>query len=131
MAWSTGDWAWSLEHDEPCRLVEVHRLWGQGTVLAWLPGPDATVRLSEENLATFSDRAATSPERIAYVTAAADDNLGKRRPRHYIPITLGNAKRSPWRHLSHINPYMRKRMGELPRLFGPGVSRMKQYDSGF
>ena len=50
MAWTTGDWAWSLEHDEPCRLVEVHRLWGHGTVLAWLPGRDATVRLSEEAL---------------------------------------------------------------------------------
>ena len=71
MAWTTGDWAWSLEHDEPCRLVEVHRLWGQDTVLAWLPGRDATVRLSEEALAAFSDKAAASPERIAYVTAAA------------------------------------------------------------
>jgi superfamily II DNA or RNA helicase len=71
MAWTTGDWAWSLEHDEPCRLVEVHRLWGQDTVLAWLPGRDATVRLSEEALVSFSDKAAASPERIAYVTAAA------------------------------------------------------------
>lgn len=71
MVWSTGDWAWSLEHDEPCRLVEVHRLWGQGTVLAWLPGTDATVRLSEETLVTLPDRTATSPEHIAYATAAA------------------------------------------------------------
>jgi len=71
MAWTTGDWAWSLEHDEPCRLVEVHRLWGQGTVLVWLPGRDATVRLSEDALVSFSDKAAASPERIAYVTAAA------------------------------------------------------------
>jgi len=71
MAWTTGDWAWSLEHDEPCRLVEVHRLWGQGTVLAWLPGRDATVRLSEEALVSFSDKAAASPERISYLTAAA------------------------------------------------------------
>ncbi len=71
MAWAAGDWAWSVEHDEPCRLVEVRRLWGRGTVLAWLPGCDATVRLAEEALVSFSGRAAVSAERIAYVTAAA------------------------------------------------------------
>jgi superfamily II DNA or RNA helicase len=71
MAWSSGDWAWSLEHKEPCRLVDVHRLWGQGTVLVWLPGCDTTMRLAEEALSSFADSAASSPERIAYITAAA------------------------------------------------------------
>jgi len=71
MSWSTGDWAWSLEHDEPCRLVEVHRLWGKGTVLAWLPRRDATVRLAEEMLAPFAARAVASADRVVYVSAAA------------------------------------------------------------
>ena len=71
MMWATGDWAWSIEHEEPCRLVEVNRLWGQGTVLAWLPGRDATIRLPEESLVSFTDRTATSSDRIAYVTSAA------------------------------------------------------------
>jgi hypothetical protein len=71
MVWSSGDWAWSLEHDEPCRLVEVHRLWGQATVVAWFPTRDTTVRLSEEDLASFDDQAVSSPDRIAYVAAAA------------------------------------------------------------
>lgn len=71
MSWKIGDWAWSPEHNEPCRLVEVRRLWGKDTVLVWLPGRDATVRLSVDVLVSFSDKSPESLERISYVTAAA------------------------------------------------------------
>ena len=71
MAWSTGDWAWSVEHEQPCQLVEINRLWGQGTALVWLPERDATVRLSEDALRSFEHPSNAAPERIAYVTAAA------------------------------------------------------------
>ena len=71
MEWSSGDWAWSAEHQEPCRLVELNRLWGQGTALVWLPERDATVRLSADALKSFSDPTSSSPERITYIAAAA------------------------------------------------------------
>ena len=71
MGWSTGDWAWSVEHEQPCRLVEINRLWGQGTALVWLPERDATVRLAEDALRSFAHPSNLAPERIAYVTAAA------------------------------------------------------------
>ena len=71
MDWETGDWAWSREHNEPCRIVEVQMLWGQGTVLAWLPGRDATVRLRESGLVKFGEGSGASADRISYITAAA------------------------------------------------------------
>ena len=71
MAWTTGDWAWSLEYEEPCRLVDVHQLWGQGTMLVWLPGRDATIRLPENKIVPLSNHSVASPNRIAYIAAAA------------------------------------------------------------
>ena len=79
MRWQAGDWAWSAEHDEACRLVEVHQLWGQGSVIAWLPTQDVTVRLSSSALIPVDARSAASASRITYVAAAARvaDALGR------------------------------------------------------
>jgi len=79
MSWEAGDWAWSAEHDEVCRLVDVHRLWGQRSVLAWLPTRDVTVRVPESTLASLDGGSVASAPRISYVAAAAKvaDALGK------------------------------------------------------
>ena len=71
MRWSTGDWAWSTAHEEPCRIVEASRLWGHGTALVWLPERDATVRLSEDALRSFEDPGNATPARMAYIASAA------------------------------------------------------------
>ena len=71
MAWIVGDWAWSLQHDEPCRLVDVQRLWGQDSVLAWLPARETTVRLAESVLVGLGDSSVGSPERLSYAAATA------------------------------------------------------------
>ena len=69
--WNVGDWAWSLEHDGACRLIEVDKLWGQDTALAWIPQHDATVRMSKASLAPLDQNATGSANGIAYVSAAA------------------------------------------------------------
>ena len=37
------------------RLVDVQRLWGQDSVLAWLPARETTVRLAESVLVGLGD----------------------------------------------------------------------------
>ncbi len=32
-----GEWWHSIDHDEPCRVVDTDTLWGQATCLVWLP----------------------------------------------------------------------------------------------
>ncbi len=71
MTWTVGDWVWSLEHEEPCQLVELHQLWGQGTALVWLPQRDATVRMGEGSIVSLGTPSAGSVDRIVFVTAAA------------------------------------------------------------
>ena len=67
----TDTWAWSLHHKRPCKVIETYRLWNQGIVLVWLPGSDTTARLPETALVPLSERSPSSPEHIAYITAAA------------------------------------------------------------
>jgi superfamily II DNA or RNA helicase len=71
MDWSAGDWAWSLEHNEPCRIVSVQQLWGQYTALVWLPRREETVQLTEQALAAVPATPIETPDHVAYVTAAS------------------------------------------------------------
>ena len=45
-----GEWWHSLDHDEPCRVVETENLWQQATCVVWLPRRDAVVRTLQHRL---------------------------------------------------------------------------------
>jgi superfamily II DNA or RNA helicase len=66
-----GEWAWSTEHREICRIVESLALWGEHVCRVWLPGRDAVVRVRTDRLAPLTDAGLGTPSYIAYVTAAA------------------------------------------------------------
>ncbi len=65
-----GDWAWSDEHQEVCRVVDVQALWGEVTYRVWLPARDVTVRIRGDRLRT-AEAGKFSQGPIAYVAAAA------------------------------------------------------------
>ena len=47
---SAGDWCYSLDHDEPGRVIAVDVVWGEETALVWLARRDAVLRLQRGRL---------------------------------------------------------------------------------
>lgn len=71
MAWAIGDWAWSIGHDEPCRVIEVENLWDAAAVRVWLPTRDAVVRVPESGLRALDGELDSVPERLTFIAAAS------------------------------------------------------------
>src|SRR5437868_15533380 len=69
--WATGEWAWSITHDEPCRVIEVENLWDAAAVRVWLPTRDAVVRVPESGLRALDRQLDNIPERLMFIAAAA------------------------------------------------------------
>src|SRR5689334_20394224 len=66
-----GDWLWSIEHRQPCKVVEVSRLWDDATCLVWLPAADSVIRAAPERLKPLDTAEVGNPPRIRYVINAA------------------------------------------------------------
>ncbi|NLI41211.1 MAG: DEAD/DEAH box helicase, partial [Caldisericales bacterium] len=66
-----GTWYYSLEHKQPCQVVEIQTLWGETICLAWLPDRDVVVRIPASHLKPIDSAATSSPDNITYLTAAA------------------------------------------------------------
>src|SRR5438132_1454017 len=64
-----GEWWHSLDHDEPCRIVDTDVLWGQATCLVWLPGrrADDTHLLHRLSFVSAAARIADALERDTLV----------------------------------------------------------------
>ena len=66
------DWRYSLDHDEPCRIVSSDTLWGEDSCLAWLPRSDSTVRLSLHRVLPLEEcAAAITCDHLTTISAAA------------------------------------------------------------
>lgn len=66
-----GEWWHSIDHDEPCRIVETDALWGQATCVVWLPRHSSAVRLLQSRLAPLKASNDKLLHRLSYVSAAA------------------------------------------------------------
>src|SRR2546422_545763 len=66
-----GEWWHSIDHDEPCRIVDTDMLWGQATCLVWLPRRGTTVRVLQKRLGPFKAGDAQLLHRLSFVSAAA------------------------------------------------------------
>ena len=62
---------WSLEHREPCRVLDSQSLWGGSYVRVWLSRSNAVVRVAFDALVPLDQGEQWSSEQLAYVTAAA------------------------------------------------------------
>lgn len=65
-----GEWAWSLEHRETCRIVEAQDLWGEAFYRVWVPSKDAVVRLGADQLRNTRDSGPSTASWVSYVAAA-------------------------------------------------------------
>ena len=66
-----GQWLWSLEHRQPCKVVEASCLWDDATYHVWLPAADSVVRATPDHLKPLDAAEAGHPPRIRYVLYAA------------------------------------------------------------
>lgn len=66
-----GEWWHSIDHDEPCRVVDTDTLWGQTICLVWLPRRGTAVRISQNRLAPLKAGEPHLLHRLSYVSAAA------------------------------------------------------------
>ena len=68
---SAGEWCYSLEHDEPCRVVAVETVWGVETAQVWLARRDAVVRLPVERLQPLDQAVPPTLDQLCFVSSAA------------------------------------------------------------
>lgn len=66
-----GEWWYSIDHDELCRVVDTDTLWGQATCLVWLPRRGTAVRVLQKRLASLKSSKSHLLDRLSYVSAAA------------------------------------------------------------
>lgn len=66
-----GEWWHSIDHDEPCRVVDTDTLWGQATCLVWLPRRGTAVRVLQKRLAPLKSGESHLLDRLSYISAAA------------------------------------------------------------
>jgi superfamily II DNA or RNA helicase len=76
---AAGTWLWSLDHDQPARVVDEDSLWGERLVRAWLPRRNVVVRISAERLVPIDGTRAPGAEDLVWQAAAARvlDALGR------------------------------------------------------
>jgi superfamily II DNA or RNA helicase len=67
----SGDWAYSEYYQEFCRLIDVQKVWGTTSVLAWLPSHNQVVRLDSAGLKNTQEAGKLHASRIAYIVSAA------------------------------------------------------------
>jgi superfamily II DNA or RNA helicase len=66
-----GEWWHSIDHDEPCRVVDTDTLWGQASCLVWLPRRDTAVRVLQKRLIPLKAGGSHLLDRLSYVSAGA------------------------------------------------------------
>jgi len=65
-----GNWHYSPDHGQLCKVIETQTLWGDTTCRVWLPGSDSVVRIPADNLQPLEDTITDTPAQITYVAAA-------------------------------------------------------------
>jgi superfamily II DNA or RNA helicase len=66
-----GDWAWSNDYREPCRILEIQVLWGEEICHVWLPTRDTVVRVRADRLRPIGEKGLAIAARVVYAAAAA------------------------------------------------------------
>ena len=67
----SGDWAWSVDHEQIARVVETQTLWGDSICRVWIPAKGAVVRVRSNRLQSVGGIAQGGSVWLSYVVAAA------------------------------------------------------------
>ena len=68
---ASGEWLWSTEHRQPCKVVEVTRLWDDVCYHVWLSSADTIIRTSGARLTRLDEAGAATPEKIRFALFGA------------------------------------------------------------
>ena len=68
--YQSGEWVWSQEQRQVCRIVEAQDLWGDRFYLVWVPSKDAVVRLQADQLRSTQDGIPRAAAWVSYFAAA-------------------------------------------------------------
>ena len=69
---SETSWQFSLDHRQPCKLIETEEVWGRRFARIWLPHQNEVVRVHEDRLRPLDREAPqASRDHLTYVAAAA------------------------------------------------------------
>jgi len=66
-----GDWYYSPDHGQLCRVIETQALWGETVCRVWLPDKDIVVRLLAMRLRPMHEANVGTVDGIAYFAAMA------------------------------------------------------------
>lgn len=66
-----GEWYYSPDHGQLCRVIDTQTLWGETVCRVWLPGKDTVVRLPAARLRPVQEAGVGTVDGIAYLAAAA------------------------------------------------------------
>lgn len=67
----TGNWYYSIEHNQLCQVIETQTLWSETTYRVWFPDKDTVVRVQADRLRPLSEANINTSEAIAYIASAA------------------------------------------------------------
>ncbi len=67
----SGDWAYSIEHQELCQVIDVQELWDQVVCKVWLPTQNRVERIHADQLSSPKDSGFSHPANLTYIAAAA------------------------------------------------------------
>ncbi len=67
----SGDWAYSVEHQELGQIIDVQELWGQVVCKVWLPTQNRIERIYSDQLSSSMDSGFSHPANLTYIAAAA------------------------------------------------------------
>src|SRR6266566_1545109 len=67
----SGDWAYSIEHQELCKVIDVQELWDQVVCKVWLPTRNRVERIPSDRLSSPMDSGLAPPAHLTYIAAAA------------------------------------------------------------
>ncbi len=67
----SGDWAFSIEHQELCQVIDVQELWDQVIYKVWLPTQNKVERIYSDQLRAPMDSGFAHPANLTYITAAS------------------------------------------------------------
>lgn len=66
-----GDWLWSEQHNQACRVLDIQQAWGVMSYRVWLPEPDRVLVLPASAVRSLGEAGRLSGDSICYIAAAA------------------------------------------------------------
>ena len=68
---ANGDWLYSTQHRQTCKILDSETLWGETFCRVWLVDEDTVARVPASSLKPLDQLEPPTAATIAYVTAAA------------------------------------------------------------